>query len=325
MPSPSRRLPAAQPRILAVLLGVLLSAVLLQPAPAAASSTQQSIMMDDDLLLYRGDTVRDNAMKKMKSLGVDTVRVTVLWETVAEEARSTRARRKRFARLGAANPKVYPVKTWDKYDRLVRAAEILGLNVYFNVTGPGPAYAHAKPPAKYRKDARWWKPKAREYYKFVQALGTRFSGKYIDENDGSGPIPRVTAWSLWNEPNQGGWLRPQWLGGKPVSPQLYRELYQYGRRALVSTGHGRDVIFVGETAPRSVSRKTTTSAMGVRTFAQEFLCAPRPQERRLLALREGRADRRERLGAPPLHPLPAADGARAGHGGDHPREPLDAR
>lgn len=273
MPPIPRRRTGALSQSLAAIVGLLLLTGLLAASPAAASSTQQSIMMDDDLLLYRGDTVRDNAMKKMKSLGVDTVRVTVLWEVVAEEARSTRARRKRFNRLGAADPKVYPVKTWDKYDRLVRAAEILGLNVYFNVTGPGPSYAHAKPPRKYRKDARWWKPKPREYYKFVQALGTRFSGTYIDENDGSGPIPRVAAWSLWNEPNQGGWLRPQWLGGRPVSPQLYRDLYQYGRRALISTGHGQDVIFVGETAPRSVRRRTTTSAMGVRTFAKEFLCA----------------------------------------------------
>lgn len=264
--------PAAFLAIVACLLCVLAWAT--APPRAAASATQQSIMMDDDLLLYRGDTVRDNAMKKMKSLGVDTVRVTVLWSSVAEDARSTPARRRRFARLGAADPKVYPVKTWDKYDRLVRAAQILKLNVYFNVTGPGPAYGHEKPPKRYAKDAPWWKPKPREFYKFVQALGTRYSGKYIDENDGSGPIPRVTVWSLWNEPNQGGWLRPQWLGGKPVSPQLYRDLYFYGRRALISTGHGQDVIFVGETAPRSVKRRTTTSAMGVRTFAKELLCAP---------------------------------------------------
>ncbi|MDQ3631563.1 MAG: hypothetical protein M3417_09930 [Actinomycetota bacterium] len=258
----------------AAMCALLLSAAGARPAAAVASENQLSIMMDDDLLVYRNDSTRDKALRRMKSLGVDTVRVTLLWSVVAEEARSTPARDKRFRRLGAEDPKSYPVKTWDRYDRLSRAVRTLGMQLYFNVTGPGPAYAHTKPPAKYRKDAKWWRPKPREYYKFVQAVGTRFSGRYRDENDGRGVIPAVNFWSLWNEPNQGGWLRPQWLGGKPASPEIYRELYLFGRRALLSTGHGKDTIVVGETAPRSVTRRTTTSAMGVRTFTNELLCGP---------------------------------------------------
>ncbi len=258
----------------AVLCVLLLSAAGARPGAAVASENQLSIMMDDDLLVYRDDATRDAALRRMKGLGVDTVRVTLLWSVVAEEARSTPARDKRFRRLGAENPKSYPVKTWDRYDRLSRAVRTLGMQLYFNVTGPGPAYAHTKPPKKYRKDAKWWRPKPREYYKFVQAVGKRFNGKYRDENDGRGFIPAVNFWSLWNEPNQGGWLRPQWLGGKPVSPEIYRELFLFGRRALVSTGHGNDIIVAGETAPRSVRRRTTTSAMGVRTFVNELLCGP---------------------------------------------------
>lgn len=258
----------------AMLCALFLTAGSARPATAAASENQLSIMMDDDLLVYRDDSTRDATLRRMKSLGVDTVRVTLLWSVVAEEARSTKARERRFRRLGAQDPKSYPVKTWDRYDRLSRAARTLGMQLYFNVTGPGPAYAHTKPPKKYRKDAKWWRPKPREYYKFVQAVGTRFSGRYRDENDGRGIVPAVNFWSLWNEPNQGGWLRPQWLDGKPVSPAIYRELFSFGRRALLSTGHSKDTILVGETAPRSVSRRTTTSAMGVRTFANELLCGP---------------------------------------------------
>lgn len=263
MPSPAR-----------LVLAFLLACMLLAPSHAAASESQLSMMMDDDLLVYRDDATRDASLRRMKSLGVDVVRVTVLWSTVAEDARKTPALDKRFRKLGADNPKAYPTKVWDRYDRLVRAVNTLGMQLYFNVTGPGPAYGHEKPPAKYKKDAKWWKPKPREYYKFVQAVGKRYSGQYKDENDGRGTIGRVAFWSLWNEPNQGGWLRPQWLNGKPVSPQLYRDLYQFGRRALVSTGHGNDIILVGETAPRAVARKTTTSAMGPRTFINELLCAP---------------------------------------------------
>ncbi len=259
----------------AVLLS-LAALMLVGPAAASASDGQLSIMMDDDLLLYRGDHIRDTTMQTMKKAGVDAVRVTVLWNVVAENARdgkATKAQKKRFKTLGAANPKAYPKTNWDRFDNLVRACVTLKMTCYFNVTGPGPAWAHAKPPARYKKDAKWWKPKAREYYKFVQALGKRYSGKYRDENTPN-VLPRVSLWSLWNEPNQGGWLRPQWLNGKAVSPSLYRELFLFARRALVSTGHGGDYILAGETAPINVTRRTTTSAMGPKIFNNELLCGP---------------------------------------------------
>ena len=72
--------------ILALGLGALLA-----PAAAQASPTQTSIMMDDDLLVYRDDSTAARALTQMKSLGVDTVRVTVLWKTVAENARFSKA------------------------------------------------------------------------------------------------------------------------------------------------------------------------------------------------------------------------------------------
>jgi hypothetical protein len=264
------------PRLARAVLLVLVAAFAVSPAVASAGEGQLSIMMDDDLLLYRGDHVRDQTMKTMKNAGVDAVRVTVLWNVVAENARdgeATKAQKKRFASLGAANPKADPKTNWDRFDNLVRACATLRMTCYFNVTGPGPAWAHAKPPAQYRKDAKWWKPKAREYYKFVQALGKRYNGRFRDENTPN-TLPRVTLWSLWNEPNQGGWLRPQWLNGKAVSPSLYRELHLFAYRALVSTGHGGDYILAAETAPINVTRKTTTSAMGPKIFNNELLCGP---------------------------------------------------
>jgi hypothetical protein len=246
------------------------------PAVAQASDGQLSIMMDDDLLVYRTDTVRDQTMRQMKGMGVDVVRVTVLWSVVAENAndgKATKAQKKRFKKLGADNPKAYPKANWDRYDGVVRACKTLGLVCYLDVTGPGPSYTHEKAPSNHRKDDPWWKPKPREFYKFVQAVGKRYDGKYRDENTPN-VLPAVHFWSLWNEPNQGGWLRPQWLNGKAVSPSLYRSLFLFGRRALVSTGHGSDIILAGETAPTGVTRQTTTSAIGPKTFINELLCGP---------------------------------------------------
>jgi len=261
---------------LAVLV-VLLGTLVLTPA-ARANSDLLSFMMDDDQLVYRDDSTRDHALKRMAALGVDYVRVTVLWSVVADGARATKGLDRRYKRLGADNPKAYPKLNWDRYDRLVRAAKTYKVGVYFDVTGPGPAWAHKKPPRSQARNHRTWMPKAREFYKFVKAVGTRYSGTYRDENDQRQPLPRVTFWSLWNEPNQGGWLTPQWYRGKPYSPAMYRQLFSFGVRGLLASGHvpGRngEVVLAGETAPIGNDARNARSPMRPKLFIRELLCAP---------------------------------------------------
>ena len=256
------------PRLAAIVAASL--CLLALPGVASASPGQVSIMMDDDLLLYRGDAVRDASMTRMKQLGVDMVRVTVLWSVVAERARSGKRQRRRFA---PTQPGTYPTRNWDRYDRLVRAARNLGLRVYFNVTPPGPAWGRGRAPRGLRTVVkRAWKPKPGQFAKFVQAVGRRYSGRYRDENDDRALLPRVDVWSLLNEPNQGGWLAPQWRKRRPASPAMARALYLRGRAALDRTGHGRDTIFFGETAPLGSSRRDVTSPMSPKRFYREFLC-----------------------------------------------------
>lgn len=242
------------------------------PAAAQASDNQLSIMMDDDHLVYRDDNTRDATLRQMKNIGVDYVRVTLLWSVVADKARSTKARDKRFRKLKASNPKAYPMLNWDRYDRLVRAGRTLGVGIYFNITGPGPKWGHKTPPKSERRNAKTWKPKPREFYAFVQAVGKRYSGRYRDENDGKLRLPRVNFWSLWNEPNQAGWLSPQWEKGRMASPHIYRELYMFGHRALQSTGHGNDIILVGETAPIGLDRQDSRAPIRPRPFINEMFC-----------------------------------------------------
>jgi hypothetical protein len=226
-------------------------------------------MMDDDLLVYRDDATRDAAMERMKQLGVDYVRVTVLWSVVAERTRPGRG-------FNPRDPGDYPRRNWDRYDRLVRAARTLGLGVYFNVTPPGPPWSRGKAPRGLRDVVRRaWKPDAGEFANFVEAVGRRFSGRYKDENDGRKPIPRVSFWSLLNEPNQGGWLSPQYEKGKMRSPALARELFLRARASLDRTGHGRDTILFGETAPLGSSLRNVTSPIRPKRFYREMLCQSR--------------------------------------------------
>lgn len=258
-----------------LLLALLLVAVV---APASAQANQDamfSIMMDDDQLLYRGDDARDRAMRRMKAMGVDYVRVTVLWSVVAEYAKFDR-RGKRRANFKADDPSTYPKGNWDRFDRLVRAGKALDIGIYLNPTGPGPRWAHKKPPRRHRDLARTYKPNPREYFKFVKALGKRYDGTYRDENDQNVLLPKVSFWGIYNEPNQGGWLTPQYerRNGKviPWAPVMYRELYYYGRAALQQTGHERDIILAGETAPLGSGLTNPKSPIRPKKFIKELFC-----------------------------------------------------
>jgi Cellulase (glycosyl hydrolase family 5) len=235
--------------------------------PAHANGLQQSVMQDDDLLLYRGNTVMQSTLRRMKAAGVDTVRVTVLWSVVAQNIKKRPK--------DPSNPRSYPQGNWSKFDSLAVVAQQMGINVLFNLTGPGPPWVHQKSPVK--QVAKSWKPNAGEFAKFVEAVGKRYSGTY---KVGSFVPPRVTMWSLWNEPNQGPWLAPQYAKDPTLSKQiamspiLYRELYLRGRKALDASGHGNDTILLGETAPLGdpKGRKNERKAMAPVEFIRELFC-----------------------------------------------------
>lgn len=255
-------------RLLAVLLLCLsVLGVLAAAPPAKASSRQLSIMMDDNLLLYRFDAQRDFALQRMKDLGVDYARVSILWSVVAENARE------RNPDFRGADPHTYPPGNWDRYDRLVRSAQRIGVHLYFDVTGPGPSWAHGQAPAsvpeKYRDT---WKPRIGAFGDFVKAVGRRYDGAFNDENDDGAVLPAVRFWSIYNEPNQGGWLTPQYQHRIPWSPVMYRDLWHAGRQALDATGHKRDTVLIGETAPLGNSSHNVASPIYPKRFIREFFC-----------------------------------------------------
>ncbi len=94
-----------------------------------------------------------------------------------------------------------------------------------------------------------WKPDPQKLRQFAIAIATRYSGSFTDPNArGLGPLPRVTDWQLWAEPNFAINLTPQWNGHRPVAPIQYRAMLNAFYAGIKSVNPG-DKVITGGTAP----------------------------------------------------------------------------
>ncbi len=251
-------------RRLAQLLAIAAAAIVF-PAAAAADHTQESIFQDDQYLLYSSTATVNATLATLRSLGVDRVRITVKWSAIAPAALSSTVP----ARFDATNPADYPAAGWAPYDRVINLAAADGIGVEFNLTAPGPLWAMRSRGSAQTSDHT--APGTTAFKQFVQAVGTRYGGTY----DG---LPRVNVWSIWNEPNQPGWLAPQALSNGrrevPISPWLYRVLVQAGFAGLRASGHtpAHDTILVGELAPEGYEQLGTLTAMTPMVFLRALYC-----------------------------------------------------
>ncbi len=244
--------------------------------------------MDDNLLLFRGDETSDKTLRELKDLGVDRVRVSVPWRGFAPDHRST----KRPASFtDPADPKQYEARVFDLHDHVLRVADQLGIKVLFNITGGAPLWATGS--ANGHKLNLQYKPSATQFGRFVEMLGKRYDGKHSDENQGKASLPRVDAWSIWNEPNTSAHLQPQWERSKttgkwvPLAARIYRGLARSAIGALQRSGHGSDTILLGETAPLGLDVFGRTRSIRPVRFLDALLCLD-PRTRRAL---RGRAAR----------------------------------
>jgi len=227
-------------------------------APAAGSAGQESMFQDDDLLIYPRDDAKVAAtLDELAALGVERVRITVVWRAIAPGNEQDRK-----PDFDATDPAAYPQEAWGNYDRIVRLAQARGIGVNFNVTAPAPDWATPTPEREDIDDV--YTPDPAEFGSFVKAVGRRY--------------PQVGYWSIWNEPNQAAWLSPQWVrdaGGdwKEAAPRLYRELLAAAWTALQTTGHGADTILIGETAPKGLrTNRGETRAIDALRFLRRLYC-----------------------------------------------------
>jgi hypothetical protein len=146
------------------------------------------------------------------------------------------------------------------------------MKVNFDIMGGAPLWATRRAPAA--NMANVWYPSASAFGAFATAVGERYSGAYTPPG-ASTALPRVSFWSIWNEPNVGtSSLSPQTVHGVEVGPRLYRSLANAAWGALLRTGHGpgRDTILVGELASTGHADPGPNLGMEPLRFLRALFC-----------------------------------------------------
>jgi hypothetical protein len=131
-------------------------------------------------------------------------------------------------------------------DREIRQATSAGLKVLVDFTGaPQWAEGPGMPPDV---APGTWEPSPQALEQYGAALAKRYSGRFPDPAHPGQRLPRAAAFQMWNEPNLGSYLNPQWSGTRPESPLLYRAMLNAFYRGVKSVDP-RGVVVTAGTAP----------------------------------------------------------------------------
>lgn len=206
------------------LLLAVLAALLVFSAPASAAGPQLGIA--DDRLLLQGGAEADKALLEWQQNGIQTVRIYALWSRIAPSSPTGEY-------------------SWAQLDHAVDRVVGANMKPMLTITGPGPLWVSRR---SERGETRY-DPDPKLFAEYARLVAERYAD-------------RVDTYIVWNEPNLGGWLRPQAACfGKvcnSVSPHLYRDLVNAAYPAI----HGADrtaKVLIGAMSSRG-SRLTTENS-----------------------------------------------------------------
>ena len=252
---------------------VLLLCLLAGLAVAAPAHAQEKIpkdkkliseFQDDRVFTRKGPEALRAALDELQLMGTDMIRTVINWERLAPANQS----RTVPEGVDLSDPASYSPADWDPFDALVREATARGIKIHGNPAGATPEWGSGCKVNLYRVCL----PKADLFKQFVTAVGRRYNGTYVDENDGNTVLPAIRTWSIWNEPNINSWINPQTVGsGKKLrrtAAKIYRDVFFAGSDALKATGHASDTILLGETAPIGAPPKRTSPIQ----FYRDLFC-----------------------------------------------------
>jgi hypothetical protein len=232
-------------------LAAALCAGAAMPASSPAAHSLRIGIADDGVLFHAPDAAATVA--KWKALGIDVARVHVRWVSIAPAPDARRPPR----RFHASDPDD-PRYNWGALDHAVALLGAAGIEPIFAVTGSGPVWSSSRPSL----DNPRWRPSPQRFASFATAVARRYGDVVSD-------------YILWNEPDQAGWLQPQFhcRGTRctPESPHIYRHLVNAAAPAIRRADPGAQIL-AGALAPRGSDPHARNSAMRPLTFLRAFGC-----------------------------------------------------
>jgi hypothetical protein len=232
-----------------------------------APTPPETIVQDDALLLHREPAEVRRTAHMLANLGVDRVRITAGWSAIAPEPLGGRK-----PAFDAADPAAYPAEGWRRLDRALEEVEAADMKPMLDLAFWAPRWAVEQ--AAGAPDRQRWRPSAKEFGLFSEAVARRYSGDYEDPATGIEP-PEVRLWTTWNEPNHPLFLLPQWerRGGDwvPAAPHHYREMHEAAYVAIKRASDDNRVLLGGLTA-RGVARPGATAKIAPLRFVRELAC-----------------------------------------------------
>jgi Cellulase (glycosyl hydrolase family 5) len=272
---------------IAALAGALVAAVgAASPAPAVgdgaapiaslaraagppARQPLQFAIQDDPEFLDHPERL-DATLAEVRELGFTHVRLSAHWDQLTREPDATS--RPPFA---AASPGAYEQDKWQALDRAVTAATRQGLAVMIDVAFFAPRWATSgpgqfAPRPRYRIDRR-------AFADFAVAIAQRYSGHFAASPDDRQALPRVSLFTLWNEPNLAVFWTPQrrvLRGGRIAldSPHAYRRLVQAAYPAVKRARPDARVLVGGLASGPPWRPRARQAGIPAMRFVREMAC-----------------------------------------------------
>jgi hypothetical protein len=220
---------------------IALTVFLAVPAATVHAAQRMPIGFFDDPS-FRWSPTRDDNLKQAVVAGASVIHTTATWSQIASKKPKN-----------AANGDD-PAYHLSDLDELVFQSGLYGLRVMIDINGT-PKWANGgKAPNVMPK-------KLSDLTTFARMLATRYNG-----NTGHGS---VSLWSVWNEPNLGLFLKPQFSGKKIVGPANYAKLFK-AAYAGIKSGNRLAKVAIGETSARGRDKplKGKSDAIAPGTFAK---------------------------------------------------------
>ncbi len=230
-------------------------------------------VQDDALMLHRAGSEVQATARRMANLGVDRVRLTASWSTLAPNPGS-----RRMPNFDATNSDAYPRESWTRLDRAVKAVSTAGMTPQIDIAFFAPLWGVKRKVRVTHPGRHRWELRPGRYSKFAEAVARRYDGTHRDPARQNQRLPAVRLWATWNEPNHSAFLLPQWRRRHgtwvPRSPHLYREIHERGYAAIKKVNSANQVLLGNTAALGGLARGPRRTIAPLR-FIRELACVDR--------------------------------------------------